>query len=231
MSNIIAIGDLHCPFEHRDAFNFVTAAADLYQPDHVINIGDEVDSHGLGRWTHDPDGFSPNDEHAYALEHLRKWYDFFPDTMVCTSNHTARVYKKSFEAGIPSRFIKSYKEIMEAPEGWNWRDSWEIDDVLFVHGEGFSGMYAHRRMALSNGKSTVIGHTHANAGIAHINTQFKDYWGMNIGCLIDEEAYAFKYAKHLASRPSIGVGVIEGGVPIWIPMKKNKSGKRWTGEL
>jgi hypothetical protein len=50
-------------------------------------------------------------------------------------------------------------------------------------------------------------------------------FAMNCGCLIDQHAYAFEYAKHALEKSFIGVGVvIEGKQPILIPMPLKPQG-------
>lgn len=227
---IMAIGDLHFPFAHRDVLCFLEAIAAKYKPTDVVLLGDEIDAHALSDYTHDPDGHSASTEHKLALEDLHKLYTIFPQAYVCTSNHTVRPFKKAYKAGIPSTFLKSYSEILEAPVGWRWADSWTVDGVRFEHGESFGGQSGAYRAAIHNQCNTAIGHVHAHAGIMYANLPTNQIWSFNVGCLIDEEAYAFKYAQHIKTRPVIGCGIIENKVPHFIPMKMGPD-KLWTGEL
>lgn len=45
-------------------------------------------------------------------------------------------------------------------------------------------------------------------------------FAMNVGCLIDVEAYAMSYTRDNRSKPVLSAGVIVDGVPHVIPMIK-----------
>lgn len=227
---VLAIGDLHCPFEHKDALDFLTTIKEEYSPTKVVCMGDEIDAYALSSYIHDPDGMSSGQENDLAIKKLKDYYKLFPEVMVCTSNHTVRPFKRAFESGIPKRFLKSYGESLEAPVTWQWKDHWMIDEVVYEHGEGLSGEAAARNGAKGNMRSTVIGHVHSFAGISYLSTPEKLLFGFNVGCLIDVDSYAFTYGKHFKAKPIIGAGIIHKGVPTFIPMVLDKK-RRWVGKL
>lgn len=193
-------------------------------------MGDEVDQHTLGRWAHDPNGRSGGDELHEAIHSLRPWFKKYPRTYVCESNHTYRVYKKAFDHGIPSEFLRSIGEVYGAPDGWKWKDRWIFDNILFEHGEFVSGQTAALKAAMDNRMSTVIGHQHSFGGVIHSGAISGIIWGMNTGCLIDVDQYAFSYGKKLRRKPTLGTGIILNGIPLFIPMVLNQKG-RWIGRL
>lgn len=225
---VMCIPDTHFPFEHPDMFDFLAKVKTKFKPTMVVHLGDEIDAHALSNYISDPNGFSAGHEHNAALIKLKQLYKIFPKVLVCTSNHTARPFRKAFSAGLPSNFLKSYSEILEAPVGWQWFDRILIDEIAYEHGEGFTGERAAISIARGNMRSTVIGHIHSFAGINYISTPEKLLFGFNVGCLIDNKAYAFAYAKNMKSKPILGCGIIHKGVPMYIPMVLNTEGK-WTG--
>ena len=227
---VLTISDLHLPFQHKDAFTFLSALKSRYQPHEVVCIGDEVDMHALSNFDKDPDGLSAGDELKAALTELKKLYKLFPKAKACTSNHTSRPFRQAFKFGIPSAYIKSYHEFLQAPKGWQWADCWELDGVLYEHGTGMSGQNGAIKAALANMQSTVIGHIHAFAGVQYSANPRHLIFGANIGCLIDKDRYAFRYAVTLKVKPILGTGLIIDGVPLFIPMQLNKAG-RWTGKF
>ncbi len=227
---VLAISDTQFPFAHRDCFDFLKAVKRKYRPTEVVHIGDELDFHALSDYDHDPDGRSPGDEFKDGMKELEKLYEIFPDVKACLSNHTARPYRKAFKYGIPRGFMKEYKELLKAPEGWNWAQKWEIDGVRYEHGEGTSGKYAHIKAAQDNMQSTVMGHLHSNAGIGYIANPRFLIFGMALGCLMDKDAYAAAYAVHLKSKPILGVGIVDKGIPVYVPMLLKKGGD-WNGDL
>lgn len=224
---ILAISDLQEPFSHQDAPAFLKWVKKKYAPDIVVNVGDEVDFHALGDWDHDPDGLSAGDELKAAIENLQVYYDLFPKTFVCVSNHTARPFRRAFKHGIPRAFLRDYREFLQAPAGWQWADRWEFDGVIYEHGEGFSGAAGAIKCAQKNGQPTVIGHIHSFAGIQYHANERDIIFGFNVGCLIDRHKYAFKYGKHMGNKPILGVGIIDKGIPCYIPMLLDSKG-RWV---
>lgn len=230
MSRVLIVSDTQIPFQHKDYLSFLISVSNRYATNEVVHIGDEVDFHAISSFDADPDGYSAGDELKVALKELKRLYKLFPKVKVCTSNHTARPFRRAFHHGIPKAFLRDYHEFMQAPKGWSWKDSWEIDGVIYQHGEGFSGRGGALKAAEKNSQSTVIGHIHAFAGIEYTATPKYLIFGMNVGCLIDKDAYAFAYGKYLSSKPIISCAVVISGHPILIPMPMDSKG-RWTGKL
>ncbi len=229
-NTVLAIPDIHFPAHHPDTFSFLKAVKAKFKPNEVVCLGDEIDAAGLGEWDKDPDSLSPGDELKASVVLMKQLYAIFPTVKACVSNHTDRIYRKPFKAGIPKQLMKSYEEILEAPKGWKWAEQWEIDGVIYEHGEGFSGQQGALKAAVANMQPTVIGHLHSYAGIQYHANAKHLIWGFNAGCLIDRANRAFNYGKHIKAKPIIGVGIVENGVPRFIPMTLNRSG-RWVGKL
>lgn len=216
---VLAIGDIHAPFEHHDYLNFLIETYNKWNCDTVVCMGDEIDSHALSRYPSDADGWSAGHELEQAIKHLRPYYRQFPNVQVCTSNHTVRGFKRGFENGIPKAFFRSYAEILQAPPGWSWHESIKIDDVLYIHGEGYSGQAGAYKAALNAMRSTVIGHIHSHGGVSYIQTEFNRIFGLNVGCGVNSSDYAFAYGKNCAFKPTLGCGVIvDGKEAYFIPM-------------
>lgn len=224
--NILAVSDLQIPFEHPDAYAFIEWLTEEYEPDEVVYVGDEVDQHALSRYDHDPDGITAGEELEESIERLKKYYALHPEAKCCTSNHTDRVFKKAFSAGIPRGYLKSIREFLQAPEGWEWRDEWRIDGIRFSHGDEVGGQVPHRTLALAAMTSCVIGHHHSTPGVHFIANRTEAIFGMNVGCLIDVNAYAFHYTRKQKNQPVLGAGLILSGVPKFVPMITTKNG-RW----
>lgn len=194
----------------------------------VVNLGDEVDQHTLGKWPSNPDGRSGGDELKEARHRLSYWFEAFPNVYVCGSNHTYRAWKKAALSGIPSEFMRSIAEVYGAPPGWRWRDKWVHGGICFEHGENVSGPTAALNAAIQNQMPTVIGHQHSHAGVIYRQAEAGLLWGLNTGCLIDVTQYNFDYGKNIRVKPSLGCGVIKNGVPYFVPMFTTPSG-RWVG--
>lgn len=230
MRRALFISDTQIPFQAEHALKFCKAVAKEYRipSDCIYHVGDETDQYFGGAWDKSPDALhTPNSEMDESRAILRQWYRAFPQMKLAVSNHGTRWARKASASGIPSQFLKEYREILEAPRGWVWRDSWLIKmqraPVYMFHGVGYSGATAYRQAAIDKGVNVVFGHLHSNAGIAHIVTDHGRRWGMNVGCLIDQKAYAFAYANGSKFQAWLGVGVVvDGGItPILIPYERS----------
>lgn len=228
--SILCISDTQFPFQHPDTFPFLKAIKTKIKPDLIIHQGDEVDFHALGRWSVDPDGYSAGMELELALEGMHELYSMFPTAHVCTSNHTVRPLKKAFESGIPQKFMRDYHEFLEAPSTWKWAERWIFNKTIFEHGENVSGINAALNAAKQNMQSTVIGHQHSGGGVKYYSTYDRTIFGMNTGCLIDIDKYAFTYGRRSRSKPTLGCGVIINDIPQFIPMYIDKH-RRWAGKI
>lgn len=230
---ILTISDLQIPYEHPDAFDFIECLYSELGPDKVICMGDEVDQHRMARFDPDPDSAGAGDELKAARKKLEKYYELFedePEVLVCMSNHTQRIYKKAFHAGIPEAYLRPINEWLSAPDTWHWGSHFIENGVCYEHGDAQGGQYAARNLALRNRRSTVIGHHHSHGGVWYLANDDEMIFAMNTGCLIDPCSLAFKYAKNAAFKPTLGTGIVRYGVPYFVPMVLNKKG-RWTGEF
>ena len=225
---VLVIPDLQAPFHHQDAIPFLKAIEKETRPTKIVCIGDSIDAYALGGYVKKPEAMDASSEMDEALKFLSQLYKAFPKVVEVDSNHNRRVFRRAFEAGIPKRFLKSYGEFLNSP--WEYVEDIEIDGILYEHGENVSGVTPHRMAALNNMKSTVIGHHHSTAGIQYIATKERMIFGMNVGCLIDLESYAFEYNKDYRLKPTLAAGVVVEGIPRLFPMRLNGKG-RWDGTL
>ena len=233
MSTVLAIPDLHIPFHSKYAFDFIKWCLDKYQPDEVVLMGDELDWHSISYHDHDPDGLNPGSEYAQALKCLNQLWAILPKTgKGCYSNHGSLPQRKMKTNGLPSQILKSYKQILNAPEGWNWSDAWEIDNVQYIHGQNIGLKTALYKAVDDHKMSTVFGHVHAYPGVQYRATAAGKFFGMNTGCLVDRDQYAFSYSKLFAERPVLGVGiVIDGKQAHFIPMGEEELEARMKTNL
>jgi hypothetical protein len=217
--NVLCVPDLHCPWHHAGALDFLADLKRQYKPRHVVFMGDEIDGHRWSRHAQSPEMPGPGEELRLAALALKPFYRLFPEVMVCWSNHTLRPFKKAAEGGLPRPMLREIRDILGAPAGWRWRHFWDIGGVHFRHGDGFSGKNAALTAAERIRKNVVIGHVHSHAGVQYASGPFDRLWGMNVGCLVDADAEAFAYARYMASRPTLGAGVLLGGqVPLFVPL-------------
>lgn len=230
MKRILVIPDTHGSAIHPYAISFLEKVNYIYEPNVVVHLGDEVDFANWAKFALDPDEDGPAAELKNTIKSLQPLYELFPDLLLCEGNHTLRLHRRAFEAGIPSKALQRLSDILGAPKGWKWSDRHIIDNIVFEHGIGLSGKYAALRAAELNRMSTVIGHVHAFAGISWTASKKDIIFGMNCGCLIDNEHSSMRYAKYMRTKPILGCGFIENGIPRFIPMILDSLG-RWIGRV
>lgn len=209
---VLVIPDLHAPYHHPDALDFLSDVAKEYRPDRIVCLGDEVDFHALSFHEHETDLYSAGHEYDAALDFLKKLYKLFPNVDCCISNHTARPYRVAKKAGLPSRMVLDYSRLLEAPRTWRWHDRFVLDNVVYEHGDPGSGRNAAYKAMTENRMSTVIGHVHGWAGVQYSKSPFNQTFWMNCGCLIDTESLAFAYGNKYRNKATLGCGIVIEGV-------------------
>jgi predicted phosphodiesterase len=221
---ILAIPDLHEPYSMPGALEFCLELYQKFNIEKVVFLGDELDHHALSFYSKNPHLPSASDELYQGLQAMDKWYKAFPQAIVMKSNHGSRPFRVAHESGLPSQFLKDYKEYMGAPEGWEWVDELEIDGVKYSHGEdckgGATGAY---HSVTKHRQSCVYGHWHSFGGVIYSATKKDILFGLNCGSLINENSLAFAYGKHFPNRPTLGAGVILDGVGFFVPFNLHKT--------
>lgn len=212
MSRVLVVGDIHAPVSHPGYLAFCQDLRERYKCDQVVLIGDVVDWHAISFHSKHPDAPGPKDEHELALQAVQSWYRVFRKASVCIGNHDARVIRTAEEAGIPSKFIRSYAETWETPN-WEWADEFTVDDVYYFHGTGTGGIHPAFNTMCKMLMSVVQGHIHSAGGIKWRANPQKRIFGMDVGCGIDDRAYAFAYGHAQKVRSILSAGVVIDGIP------------------
>ena len=135
-------------------------------------------------------------------------------------NHDARIDRQAFDAGIASVWIKSYNDVLGTPE-WVWDDQFDHFGVRYVHGDGpGGGINGAYNRAINWRMSVVQGHWHTSSMTRWSVSEKDRLFGLQLGCGIDEKAYAFAYGKKGLRRMVIECGVVldNGKIPIHCPM-------------
>ena len=217
MNNVLVIGDLHEPFSLDKYLEFCISKYDEFECTEVVFIGDIIDNHYASY--HETYGgnelMTGSDELDLAIKRISRWRKAFPKATVIIGNHDRMVMRKSQTSAIPSKWIKSYKEVLEVPR-WNFVERYVKDGVQYLHGEGGTA----RTKCKADMMNTVQGHLHTQAYTEHYVGQKFRVFGTQVGCGIDHEAYAMAYAKY-GKKPAIGCAVIlnNGKIPINLLME------------
>ncbi len=216
---VLVFGDLHIPYHREGAIEFLSAVKDKYKPNKVICVGDELDNHSMSFHDTDPDCLGAGDELEKAIDIIKELYKIFPDVDLVDSNHGSMVFRKAKFGGIPLKYIRSMKEIIEAPKGWNWHKDYTYkmnngQDLFVVHGLRKNT----RQLAEQYGCCVVQGHYHEDSSIQYSSSPRQLIWGCSSGCLVDDSSLAMEYNKSNLKRPILSCVIIINGIAQIIPM-------------
>jgi len=214
----LVIPDLHAPCVRKYALEFCQDIYYQWDCNDVKFIGDVVDWSAISFHAHNPEAPGPSDEFKLAKAEIHKWYKAFPKASIMIGNHDARVIRLAESVDIPAKFIRSFKSTWETPK-WKWVHHEIQDGVYYCHGHKKGGGKTPAwNIANKIGMSVVSGHFHSRAGVNWSTNPLRRWFGMNVGALIDDEAYAFAYASEQTERSVLGVGVVIDGIPHFEPM-------------
>ena len=134
------------------------------------------------------------------------------------------------DAGIPDEWIK-WPNVAYVKPNWEWARTWDVPWAggmcTVYHGDRKKGALAYARLI---GQSVVAGHHHSEFSLQVQNSRNRMFFGMDVGCLVDEESYAMRYAKTNPLGQVLGTGAIVDGWPRLFPMETDRKG-RWKGKI
>lgn len=221
---------MHVPYHHKDSIEFLKEIKKEYKPDTIINIGDLLDFHAISMHEHNPDLFSAGHELKEAKKYIKQLEDIFPKMVEVDSNHSSLVYRRALKFGMSKEFLKNYGDFLGTKK-WEW-----VDDLALTLSNNKRCFFTHGRSAdvlkvsQTMGMSCVQGHYHTKFLISYWANPDNIFFGMNVGCLIDQKNMAFAYAKNFRTRFIIGCGMIIDGIPRLMPMILDDNGN-WIKKL
>jgi len=231
LKNTIIISDLHIPYCHRDAFDFLEKVRDEYGIEIVKNSGDLTDNHFSSYHEIENGAFSGSEELRRSKWMIKELEDIFPKMVIVEGNHDNLTKRKAKTAGIPEEWITSPEVLYDVPD-WQWveKDFFKINkDINCLLSHSLSGSTMANAKQFSH--CSIQGHHHSLFGIEFFGDSNTLRWGMTVGCLINDHSPVFTYNKRsVLKRPIIGCGVIIDDMPILIPLVMKKSG-RWNGHV
>lgn len=204
---VLVIGDLHAPFIRKGYLEHCIKVKAQYNCDTIVFIGDVIDNHYSSYHETDPNGLGGATELELAIEMLKPWYQAFPNAYIMIGNHDRLIMRKAQSSDVPRQWIRTYSEVLQTP-GWIFTESIDIDNVNYNHGEGGTA----RNKAKNNLESTVQGHIHTQAYIEFFVGKKSKIFGMQVGCGVDDTAYAMAYGKHF-KKQAISCGTVINGRP------------------
>jgi|TARA_R110000751_G_scaffold3061_1_gene15744 predicted phosphodiesterase len=227
---ILVISDLHIPYHHQDSFAFLKEIKKQYKPDFVVNIGDLLDFHAISMHDSNPDLHSAGDELKISKEYIKELETIYPEMIEVDSNHSSLVYRRALKYGMSKQFLRAYGDFLGTKK-WKW-----IDDLTLTMSNNQRCFFTHGRSAdvlktsQTMGMSCVQGHYHTKFVISYWANPDNLFFGMNVGCLVNQKSMAFAYAKNFRTRFISGCGIIIDGIPKLLPMVLNNKG-RWIKKI
>jgi predicted phosphodiesterase len=227
---ILVVSDMHLPYQHKDSIKFLKEIKKEFKPDTTISIGDLLDQHALSFHDSSPELYSAGHELDKAKEYVKELESVFPKLIEVDSNHSSMIYRRALKHGLPRAYLKEYGDFLETKK-WKW-----VDDLTLTMSNGQRCFFTHGRSAdvlkvsQTMGMSAVQGHYHTKFVISWWANPDNLFFGMNVGCLIDQKSMAFNYAKNFRTRFIIGCGIIINGIPRLLPMVLNEKGD-WIGKI
>jgi metallophosphoesterase superfamily enzyme len=212
--NVLIIGDLHEPFCLKEYREFCKKQQLKYNCGTVIFIGDVIDNHYTSYHETESCAMGADQELSLAKRKIASWHKTFPNATVIIGNHDRMAFRKARTAGISSKWVRGYAEVLDTP-GWDFVEDLEINGVLYNHGEGGTA----RSKMKDEHQSCVQGHIHSQAYVDwSVGATYRTF-GMQVGCGVDRKSYAMAYGKSF-KKPVISCGVVleKGTFPIVIPM-------------
>ena len=226
------IGDIHAPVTRKGYLKFCKETFKKYGCNKIVFIGDIVDWTSVSFHAHNPECPGPMDEYILAFKEVQKWYRAFPNATVTIGNHDARPKRLAESVNIPAKMLRDYNEQWKTP-GWKWVYHTIIDNVYYHHGHGkCGGINPAFNTAKELGMSVVLGHNHSRGGIKWHVSPLRRWFGLDVGCGVDDSAYAFAYAKEQTRRSVLSCGVVIGGrEAFFVPMPCGKGERYWDGNF
>jgi len=200
--------DTHFPFTVEGYLEFVIETFVRYGVSDIVCDGDMVDNHSLSRHDSHPEAVGTVTEKELSQALVDKYVEVFPVVKYVLGNHCRIPQRQAATLGLPEGYLKSFSELWNLPDEWDVAEKHIINKVMYTHGTGSGGKDGAINAAIRNRMSTVIGHSHAYAGIKFNNNGLDTIFGMNVGCGVDNDTYAMAYGKDYPNKPVISCGIV-----------------------
>ena len=223
MSNVLVIGDTHCPVMLPEYPDFLNDTRKAWKCDRIVHIGDVADFHCISYHEKNPEAPSPEEELKSARKQIAILKKVFKFVDVMIGNHDALPKRKASTLGIPYSLVKKPAEIWETPN-WIWHERFStlrIDNVLYQHGDrGRGGQDAAMLNSKENFASLVQGHHHQLSFVKYYANEVARCFAVQTGCGIDWDTAAQSYGFKFNKKPVISCAIVVDGIYAYTePMK------------
>jgi predicted phosphodiesterase len=206
LETIIAVPDIHAPFHDPLAVATCVEAVRQLAPDHLVFLGDVVDSYDISDFPRDPGRKHRYKEELASANEVLDMFDELgvADVRYCAGNHCDRL-ARFIAKRAPELYglIDIAEELRIKERGWEWikyGDVTTIGRFHFSHEFGSCGKYAAATALAGTRHCIVFGHTHRAqceyGGLA----DGERHVAWSSGWLGDYESLAFSYKKKWQAR-------------------------------
>lgn len=202
------IPDMHVSSQHPKAIEFLVDTFITRGVTHIVCIGDWFDMGWQSKkYLKNYNMMGPKETRDATQKYLNKFGQEFPVLKYAIGNHDLRLVAKT-EDDFAEDFEEALRRTYNIPEGWEFDIQFIIDNVVYLHGTGNSGVNANYNLMKSKRRSVVHGHLHSLPGITYSNNGIDITFGMNVGSLIDMNSLAFEYGVNSKEKPVNGCGIV-----------------------
>lgn len=127
--NTLIISDMHLPYHHKDAFDFLYALKKKYRPVQVLNVGDLYDHHRGSYHESETDAMGEEEEYWQAREHAHELQRLFPEMVLTEGNHDAIPKRKMKTVGLSHALISDYNKMYGTKDSWRWVKTHYFDSL------------------------------------------------------------------------------------------------------
>jgi hypothetical protein len=121
----LVVSDLHLPYQHRDAFDFLAALNDYYKFERFLCVGDIFDHHAPSYHESETDAMNPEDEFEAATDSAHALQTLFPEMSITVGNHDAIPVRQAKTVGLPLGMLSDFNRVYGLKQGWKWsQDCW-----------------------------------------------------------------------------------------------------------
>lgn len=219
---VLIVGDLHCPWENKEAIKKIVVIAKKEKPTHIVQIGDLYDMYQFSRYAKRLD-MTPEQE----LKKGRKAAENFWQVMKKAApkarcyqligNHDVRPYKSLLNKCPELESLFKYKDLFEFKGVETMPTSLQelvIGDVTYHHGY-LTGLGYH--MAMWQSKA-VVGHSHLGGVVFRNYGKGRTLWELNVGHCADVDQFVFDYGETKFKNWTLGCGIVDAYGPRFIPL-------------
>jgi len=206
---VLVIPDIHAPFTKLEYLDFLVKVALEKGVNTIVHVGDMCDHHAISRFDNHPEAIGGVTEFDLAYDFVQEYVKAFPYVKLCESNHDRIPYRQAQTLGIAESFMKSFHELYNLPDTWELQNIHIVNGVRYEHGhQNKGGVHGAYNACLVNRMSTVLGHWHGSFGVKYQNNGNSMIFGASVGCLLDNDSYAFAYGSGSANKPVLGCAVV-----------------------